>query len=93
MEVAGMTDWKWVRIPVVLHDRAAGIRGAVESERVQRQHARTGVRFYEVFEMALDALERERDRERMGMDHAGAGLVPGGAGGGDMGRLDDTGRS
>ena len=89
META-VTDWKWVRVPRVLHDRAAGIRGAIESERVQRQHARTGVRFYEVFEMALDALERER-RYGVDVDRGGPGRVPGDAGSGDVDRLGDTG--
>ena len=85
-----MTGWKWVRIPVVLHDRLAEIAGAVEAERVQRQHARTGVRFYEVFELALDALERER-RHGVDVDRSGIPGVAGDSGRGDVDRLGETG--
>ena len=85
-----MTDWKWVRIPVLLHERLTAVLCDVESERIQQKQARTDVRFYEVFEMALNALERERNRG-VDVDSGGPGRVAGDAGSGDVDGVDTAG--
>ena len=78
-------EWKWVRVHAPVHARLTEIKDTITAERIQRERARSAVNYDEIIELALNALERERNN---GMDTDRPGRIPGDAGRGHLDRRD-----